>query len=71
MVCRVILGSVDSVEGPLAGEEERERSKPVCEECSQKFDLDPFTALLCRSVGIVEDGAMAILDYKWRAFAGV
>jgi hypothetical protein len=31
------------------------RSKPVCEEWSQKFDEEPMRALRCGSVGSVED----------------
>jgi hypothetical protein len=51
VVCMVILRpSVDS-----DGEEGCVRSKPVCEEWSQKFDADPMRALRCGSVGRVED----------------
>jgi hypothetical protein len=37
------------------GEEGWVRSKPVCEEWSQKFDEEPMRALRCGFVGSVED----------------
>lgn len=62
VVCRVILSSADRVEDPVFGEDRRVRSKPVCEECSQKFGLEPIMALRCGSVGNVEDESMAMID---------
>jgi hypothetical protein len=38
------------------------RSKPVREECSQKFDFEPMRALRCGSEGMVEFEAMAVVD---------
>lgn len=39
------------------GEEGWVRSKPVCVECSQKFDFEPMRALRWGSGGMVEDMA--------------
>jgi hypothetical protein len=57
MVIGVLVVSMVT-RGPEAGsggDEECVRSKPVCEEWSQKFDADPMIALRWGSVGRVED----------------
>lgn len=43
-----------------AGDDGCVRSNPVCEECSQKFDGEPMTALRCCSAGAVD--AMLMMD---------